>query len=103
MFPFKELLKARFESLQYLDLVLDNGKVEKAAWVLPLDGQTRETGTLADFIRTLGVTVEEVDMDEDEDEDDDASRDGEALVDEEAEEAGEEEEEEEEQEGEEED
>ena len=40
----------------------------------------------ADFFRSLGVDVTEVDLDEDDDEDDDDERDDEALVDEEAEE-----------------
>ena len=43
----------------------------QSAWVLPVDGQTAETGTLANFLIPLGAEVEEVDLDEDEDEDDD--------------------------------
>ena len=46
--------------------------------------QTESTGTLADFLVSLGVDVTEVDLDEDEDEDDDAARDNDALIDEEA-------------------
>jgi hypothetical protein len=52
----------------------------------PVSGQTEQTGTLADFLRELGVEVTEVDLDEDDDEDDDDEREGCAYVDDEAEE-----------------
>ena len=64
----------------------------KTAWVLPIAAQTASTGTLADFLRTLGATVTEVDLDaEDGDSDEEDERDGNALVDDEAEEEEEEE------------
>ena len=36
--------------------------------MLPLSGETKETGTLARFLGTLGIDVTEVDLDEDSDE-----------------------------------
>ena len=60
--------------------------------MVPIASQTASTGTLADFLRTLGATVTEVDLDaEDGDSDEEDERDGNALVDDEAEEEGEEE------------
>ena len=62
--------------------------------MVPIASQTASTGTLADFLRTLGATVTEVDLDaEDGDSDEEDKRDGNALVDDEAEEEEEEEEE----------
>ena len=64
-------------------------QVVKAAWVLPTSGQTDATGTLADFARSLGINVTEVDLDEDEDEsdgDDDAEDREDDFIDREAEE-----------------
>lgn len=84
MYPFKEFLKDRFPGLKYMDLVFNDGAVTKSAWVLPVDAQTEETGTLANFLGSLGVDVTEVDLDEDDDEDDDAEQDDTALVDAEA-------------------
>jgi len=57
-----------------------------SAWVLPCSAQTRETGTLAKYLKSLGVQITEVDLDveSDEDEEDEA---GHPLVDDEAEEA----------------
>jgi len=63
------------------------GSVVKLGWVLPVNAQTEGTGTLAEFLRAIGVEVSEVDLDESEEEDDDAERDGETLIDHEAEEA----------------
>ena len=83
-YDFKEFLKERFPEIRYLDLVFNNGTVQKAAWVLPVSAQTASTGTLADFLISLGVTVDEIDLDEEEDEDDEAERDDDALVDDEA-------------------
>jgi len=56
------------------------------AWVLPCSAQTRETGTLAKYLKSLGVQITEVDLDveSDEDEEDEA---GHPLVDDEAQEA----------------
>lgn len=85
VYPFKEFMKHKFpEGLRYLDLLFKGGTETKTAWVLEVASQTERTGTLADFLRSLGVAVTEVDLDEDEDEDDDAERDDDALVDDEA-------------------
>ena len=92
-YAFKEFLKARWDKLAYTDLVLSGGAITKTAWVLPVSAETEETGTLADYLRELGVAVTEVDLDEEEDEDDDAERDADGFIDREAEEAGEEDEE----------
>ena len=88
--------KIRFPTVAYVDLVFsgpDGPKsIIKTAWVLPIAAQTASTGTLADFLRTLGATVTEVDLDaEDGDSDEEDERDGNALVDDEAEEEDEEE------------
>ena len=56
-------IQARFPQLQYTDLVLAD--VHKSAWVLPLAAQTAETGTLACFMSSLGLSVQEDDMDAD--------------------------------------
>ena len=96
VYPFKEFLKDQFEDIRYKDLVLNGGEDTKAAWLLPVDAQTPSTGTLADFLISLGATVTVEELDEDDDKDDDAKRDDQALVDEEAEEGDEDEEEEEE-------
>ena len=47
--------------MQYKDLVLQT--VKKSAWVLPVDAETNETGTLADLLVSLGIDVVEVDLD----------------------------------------
>ena len=94
VYHFKELLKARFPQIKYLDLVFNNGDTIKAAWVLPESAQTKDTGTLAEYLTSLGVEVSEIDLDEEEDDDDDSDLDDDDLIDAEAEEAGEEEEEE---------
>ncbi len=60
VYPFKELLKDRFPGLKYMDLVFNDGEVTKSGWVLPMDSQTEETGTLANFLGSLGVDVTEV-------------------------------------------
>jgi hypothetical protein len=69
-YDFKECLKEQFNEIRYLDLIFNGGTTTKAAWILPVSAQTRETGTLASFLKSLGVKVTEVDLDEDEDEDD---------------------------------
>jgi NAD(P)H-dependent FMN reductase len=53
---------------------------------LPCSAQTKETGTLAKYLKSLGVQITEVDLDveSDEDEEDEA---GHPLVDDEAQEA----------------
>ena len=85
IYVFKEFVKQRFANgLRYLDLIFKGGTETKTAWVLEVAAQTEATGTLADFLVSLGVDVTEVDLDEDEDEDDDAARDDNALIDEEA-------------------
>ena len=80
MYQFKEFVKDQFSSIRYTDLVFDGAvKVRarpmarsaryqhhaactsrahatsspQAAWVLPLSGETDETGTLARFLGTL--------------------------------------------------
>ena len=85
-YEFKDFLKERFPTIRYVDLIFNGGKVTKAAWVLSEEDQTAETGTLADFLESLGATVQEVDLDAGDDEDDDAERDGDGFVDDEAEE-----------------
>lgn len=67
---------------------------ERFTWVLPESAQTKDTGTLAEYLTSLGVEVSEIDLDEEEDDDDDSDLDDDDLIDAEAEEAGEEEEEE---------
>ena len=87
VYDFKEHLKEQFKGgVRYLDLIFNGGTQVKSAWMVELSSQTERTGTVADFFRSLGVGVTEVDLDEDDDEDDDDERDDEALVDEEAEE-----------------
>ena len=39
----------------------------QAAWVLPLSAETEDKGSLANFLRTLGINVTEVDIDEETD------------------------------------
>ena len=82
-YPFKEFLKERFETICYKDLIFNNGTSTKAAWVLPAESQTAATGTLANFLRELGVIVsQEIDLDnddDDEDDDDDGDSEGEDL------------------------
>ena len=70
-YDFKEMLKEKFNEIKYLDLIFNGATTTKAAWILPVSAQTRETGTLASFLKSLGVKVTEVDLDEDEDDDDD--------------------------------
>jgi hypothetical protein len=58
---YLERIRARFPHLQYVDLVC--GDVVKSAWVLPLAAQTAQAGTLAAFMSSLGLSVEEADLD----------------------------------------
>ena len=90
-YDFKEFIKQRFPEVRYTDLIFNGGTVNKAAWVLPVSAQTKETGTLADFLEELGVTIDEVMLDDDED-DEEEGEDGFVL--DQAEEAGEDEDEE---------
>ena len=60
VYPFKEFLKDRFPGLNYTDLIFNGGAMAKAGWVLPVDAQTEETGTLANFLCSLGMDVTEV-------------------------------------------
>eukprot|EP00966_Prymnesium_polylepis_P203212 4707777-Prymnesium_polylepis.2 len=48
-------MRSRFPDLQYVDLVC--GDVVKSAWVLPLAAQTTQTGTLATFMSSLGLSI----------------------------------------------
>lgn len=85
---FKEFLKAKFGKniIKFQTLIFDGGATIRSAWVLPCSAQTRETGTLAKYLKSLGVQITEVDLDveSDEDEEDEA---GHPLVDDEAQEA----------------
>ena len=90
-YDVKDYVKAKFPTVDYVDLVFPGPdglkSIIKTAWVLPIAAQTASTGTLADFLRTLGATVTEVDLDaEDGDSDEEDKQDGNALVDDEAEE-----------------
>ena len=60
VYPFKEFLKDCFLAIKYTDPIFNGGTVTKAGWVLPVDAQTEETSTLADFLGSLGVDVTEV-------------------------------------------
>jgi len=86
VYAFKEFMKERFpEGLRYVDLIFKGGTDVKTAWVLEVSAQTERTGTLADFLRSLGVKVTEVDLDDDDDDDDeDNEPDDEGLIDDEA-------------------
>ena len=55
-------------------------------WVLPESAQTKDTGTLAEYLTSFGVEVSEIDLDEEEDDDDDSDLDDDDLIDAEAEE-----------------
>ena len=61
----------------------------QSAWVLPHGEQSEETGTLVNYIKKLGVAVEEYNLDnsDDEEEDDDEASNAGGLVSAEAEEA----------------
>merc|ERR1712224_52223 len=63
VYDFKELIKSHFRDIKYAPLIFNGGTLRRSAWVLPVSGQTFETGTLADFLITLGFVVEEVDLD----------------------------------------
>ena len=59
--------------------------ITQTAWVLPADAQDESTGTLAKYLKKLGVTVEEYNLDSsDEDGSDDENASG--FIDDEAEE-----------------
>jgi hypothetical protein len=64
---------------------LDGGATIRSAWVLPCSAQTKETGTLAKYLKSLGVQITEVDLDIESDEEEDEA--GHPLVDDEAQEA----------------
>ena len=51
-------VRTRFPQLSYIEVVL--GGQTKCAWALPLDAQSAETGTLAECLSRLGVTVEQL-------------------------------------------
>ena len=91
-YDFKEYIKQRFPEVRYTDLIFNGGTVNKAAWVLPVSAQTEATGSLADFLEELGVTIDEVMLDDDDE--DDEEEDEEGFVLHQAEEAGEDEDEE---------
>ena len=95
-YDVKDYVKTHFDNVEYADLLFPGPhgpkSITKTAWVVPIASQTASTGTLADFLRTLGAAVTEVDLDaEDGDSDEEDERDGNALVDDEAEEEEEEE------------
>ena len=90
-YDVKDYVKTHFDNVEYSDLLFPGPhgpkSITKTAWVVPIASQTASTGTLADFLRTLGATVTEVDLDaEDGDSDEEDKQDGNALVDDEAEE-----------------
>jgi len=92
---FKEFLKAKFgkEIIKFRTLIFDGGATIRSAWVLPFSAQTKQTGTLAKFLKSLGVQITEIDLDVDEDDEDAEKEKGHPLVDDEAEEAVDEDEE----------
>merc|ERR1712167_357681 len=63
-------LRAYFPRLAEVDLVVSEST--KRVWVLPLECQTAETGTLAQFLLSLGQEVVELDLDAESDEESDA-------------------------------
>ena len=99
-YDVKDYVKAKFPTVDYVDLVFPGPdglkSIIKTAWVLPihrrpnrLDWHPRRVADY--FLRTLGATVTEVDLDaEDGDSDEEDKQDGNALVDDEAEEEEEE-------------
>ena len=87
------MLKKKFPKIRYEDLLFDGGKTMKSAWVLPLEAETKESGTLADYLEHLGVKVTEISLDGDEDDDEEDEVEEESFVHREAEEADEDEEE----------
>ena len=92
VYDFKEFIKKRFPEVRYTDLIFNGGTVNKAAWVLPVSAQTEATGSLADFLEELGVTIDEVMLDDDDEDDEEEAEEGFVL--DQAEEAGEDEDEE---------
>ena len=63
-------LRAYFPRLAEVDLVVSESTTRK--WVLPLEGQTAEMGTLAQFLSSCGLEVVELDLDAESDEESDA-------------------------------
>jgi len=64
---YVERLQEHFPQLHCSTIV--HGDVQRSGWLLPFEGQTVETGTLASFMSSLGLSVEEVDVDESSDAD----------------------------------
>ena len=63
-YDVKDYVKNKFPNVDYVEVFPgpDGPKsIIKTAWVLPIAAQTAWTGTL-DFLRTLGATVTEVDL-----------------------------------------
>ena len=58
-------MRAHFPQLEEADVV--HGESTKRLWVLPLECQTAETGTLAQFMSSLGLRTAEEDLDADSD------------------------------------
>ena len=65
-------LLRRFPALHYTSIKYSDPTLPHL-WVLPLEGQTAQTGRLADFMVSLGLTVREQDLDYESSDDDAAS------------------------------
>ena len=65
-------LLRRFPALHYTSIKYSDPTLPHL-WVLPLEGQTAQTGRLADFMVSLGLTVREQDLDYESFDDDAAS------------------------------
>ena len=66
---YMDRVRAYFPQLVEEDLMLNEST--KRVWVLPLEGQTAEMGTLAQFLSSCGLGVAELDLDAESDEDSD--------------------------------
>jgi len=71
---YLDRMRSRFPDLQYVDLVC--GDVVKSAWVRSRSwgADAAQTGTLAAFMSSLGLGVEEADLDAESESDVDSAR-----------------------------
>lgn len=67
---YMDRVRVHFPQLVEEDLLLSEST--KRVWVLPLEAQTAETGTLAQFLASLGLCVAEQDLDAESDAESDA-------------------------------
>ena len=67
---YMDRLRVYFPRLAEVDLVVSEST--KRVWVIPLEGQTAEVGTLAQFLSSCGLEVVELDLDTESDEESDA-------------------------------